>query len=486
MNRLTLSHIDEELGSSEVASLCFLCLDFINKKRLEGIVDAKGLFKRLEEKGLLENHFFLAELLHTIRRADLLELLETDSRRLEETDANPILPSYRVMLYRIHENMSDENFEKMKFLLSDRLGRRPAEMCKSALDLFIEMEKNTFLSRAKLDILHETLLQMDQELVSIVNRYREETGQSQRISSPPGNWTDNRNFPNTPHPALVSRGCCTQPRGVGQILCPDAVAMPTQQGLDPKEYYTLTHNPRGLCVVFNNEEFQDLAFRNGTQRDADSLNDVFTFLGFDVIVYKNLTASAMRDEIKTLSERSFMEDDALVVCVLSHGELGSVYGTDDKEVLLKQLMQPFTSQNAPTLAGKPKMFFIQACQGKDFQMGYVPCPVGPCQQEEVRQNQLEEDAGPVYSETVPSSADFLVGMATVPNCKSFRSGITGSIYIQELCNQLRESANSSEMDDILSVLTRVNREVSKGIYKGYKQMPEPKYTFTKKLVLKPA
>lgn len=41
------------------------------------------------------------------------------------------------------------------------------------------------------------------------------------------------------------------------------------------------------------------------------------------------------------------------------------------------------------------------------------------------------------------------------------------------------------MDDILSVLTRVNRKVSNGIYKGYKQMPEPKYTFTKKLVLKP-
>lgn len=137
-----------------------------------------------------------------------------------------------------------------------------------------------------------------------------------------------------------------------------------------------------------------------------------------------------------------------MVCVLSHGELGSVYGTDDKEVLLKQLMQPFTSQKAPTLAGKPKMFFIQACQGQDFQMGFVPCPVGPCQQEEVRQNQLEEDAGPVYSETVPSSADFLVGMATVPNCKSFRSGKTGSIYIQELCTQLTESANRWERTQV--------------------------------------
>lgn len=37
MDRLTLSHIDEELGLSEVAELCFLCLDVVNRKRLEGV-----------------------------------------------------------------------------------------------------------------------------------------------------------------------------------------------------------------------------------------------------------------------------------------------------------------------------------------------------------------------------------------------------------------------------------------------------------------
>lgn len=129
-----------------------------------------------------------------------------------------------------------------------------------------------------------------------------------------------------------------------------------------------------------------------------------------------------------------------MVCVLSHGDLGSVFGTDEKKVLLQDLTQPFTSQNAPTLAAKPKMFFIQACQGKDFQFGYLPHQQGPWEQEEVRKSHLEEDAGPVYSKTVPSSADFLIGMATVPNCKSFRSGVTGSIYIQQLCRQLKESA----------------------------------------------
>ncbi|KAJ3595158.1 hypothetical protein NHX12_004462 [Muraenolepis orangiensis] len=38
-------------------------------------------------------------------------------------------------------------------------------------------------------------------------------------------------------------------------------------------------------------------------------------------------------------------------------------------------------------------------------------------------------------------------------------------------------------DDLLSTLTRVNREVSRGNYFMAKQMPQPMYTLTKKLVL---
>lgn len=129
------------------------------------------------------------------------------------------------------------------------------------------MEKNAFLSRVKLDILHETLQEMDQELVSIVNRYREgmrplptqskytlklwgfffsfmlspsafqrqdrarefhhllETGRITRFvhvkmclflqltCNKAKLLFSQQNFPNTPHPALVPRGSCTQPRG---------------------------------------------------------------------------------------------------------------------------------------------------------------------------------------------------------------------------------------------------------------------------------
>uniref|UniRef100_A0A8C9XG64 Caspase-8 n=1 Tax=Sander lucioperca TaxID=283035 RepID=A0A8C9XG64_SANLU len=475
MDRLKLSRIDEELVSSEVAALCFLCRDVINRKRLEGIVDAKGLFLRLEEKGLLENDFFLSQLLQTICRADLLNLLETDSRQPEETDANPMLSDYRVMLYRVYEDMTEENLDKMKFLLSNKLGKAKIEACNTALDVFAEMEMAGLLSNTNLHELHTMLLEFDQQLALIIQRYTEDVHSHAIICS-------------IPIEGDVSFRCfCSSDAGASDasVVFSDAEPM-TSPLSDHTEYYALLHNPRGLCVVINNEYFlgTELKNRGGTQEDAKALLTVFTRLGFNVVVHDDLTAHKMLLVLRELGSRNFLDDDALVVCVLSHGEKGCVYGIDEKPVSLRELSLPFTSGRAPTLAGKPKLFFIQACQGSNYQRGSLPCPPKPRQEEGDRQSRLEADAGRVDGETVPWDADFLLGMATVPECKSFRNTAKGSIYIQELCRQLMRSAESSEMDDMLTVLTRVNREVSKGEYLNYKQMPEPKYTLTKKLVLK--
>lgn len=126
--------------------------------------------------------------------------------------------------------------------------------------------------------------------------------------------------------------------------------------------------------------------------------------------------------------------------MLSHGEKGCVFGTDGEKVFLKQLTFPFTSGSAPTLAGKPKLFFIQACQGDGYQKGFFPSQVRSREDTNKSQGGLEADAGPAYEEAVPSQADFLMGMATVEEYKSFRNTVSGSIYIQELCRQLIKSA----------------------------------------------
>uniref|UniRef100_A0A3Q3WWP2 Caspase-8 n=1 Tax=Mola mola TaxID=94237 RepID=A0A3Q3WWP2_MOLML len=462
MDLRALARIDDELDSNEVAALCFLCRDTISKKNLEGV----KLFGKLDEKCLLGNHFFLSQLLQTICRADLLSYLETDSRPPEETVAKPLLSNYRVMLYELYQDMTRANLDKMKFLLSDKLGRAQTDKCKTALDLFAEMEKVGLLSNTKLDEVHATLRLVDQRVAEKVQRYM----QGMRL---------------VPMNQCIHILCCLCLSDVAPTVITDSQPNNQPSRLSD-QYYSMIHNPHGVCVVFNNEKFEGTGMNNrsGTMEDEKLLRTVFTQLGFTVVVHPNLTAEDMKRELKRLGTRNFMADDVLVVCVLSHGGKGCVFGTDGQEVSLGDVTQPFTSRSAPTLAGKPKVFFIQACQGKDYQRGNMPCPPRPPQEEGLIQSRLEEDAGPVYSETVPDQADFLVGMATVPNCKSFRNVKEGSIYIQELCKHLISSARSEEMEDILSILTSVNREVSKGTYNHFKQMPEPKYTLTKKLVFK--
>ena len=45
---------------------------------------------------------------------------------------------------------------------------------------------------------------------------------------------------------------------------------------------------------------------------TESLNEVFSLFGFEVDIKDNLTASEIRREMKELSKRNFINDDALV------------------------------------------------------------------------------------------------------------------------------------------------------------------------------
>lgn len=87
---------------SSMVCLCFLDV-FLQ------VMDAKALFLRLEERGLLDNQTFLSQLLHTIGRIDLLSLLETDGMQPVETDANPMLSEYRWKQKEMYYNWRDNS-----------------------------------------------------------------------------------------------------------------------------------------------------------------------------------------------------------------------------------------------------------------------------------------------------------------------------------------------------------------------------------------
>lgn len=55
--------------------------------------------------------------------------------------------------------------------------------------------------------------------------------------------------------------------------------------------------------------------------------------------------------------------DAFALFLLSHGRRNEIYGRDERTVSVDRITALFDGKNCPGLINKPKLFFIQACQG---------------------------------------------------------------------------------------------------------------------------
>ncbi|XP_041933966.1 caspase-8-like [Alosa sapidissima] len=480
-NLQLLYDIDDRLDSEEVASLKFLCSDVLGRKPLQKVNDGRDLFMRLNEKGHMEDDMmFLKELLYTIRRYDLLKMMKTTEQEVcsslqMHSDSYGGLSTYRKMLFDIADNMTSEKLNSFKFLVN--LPRGKLEASATIFDVLTEMEKQQQLTEDNVEHLERILNQCDKDLARKVEKYRlNKTGD--------GRWPE---YGNSLHSESMSiaemhRGEDYEDRFRNRGLSVVSDAGPVTNEITKEEdveSYTMNSRPRGYCLIINNYRFShpEYRHRDGTVKDAEDLRRVFERLQFMVEDQTDLSGHDMRMVLEKYATLDHSAYNALVVCVLSHGLEGKVLGVDGEEVSIKQLYRPFA--HCPTLVGKPKLFFIQACQGAALQTGHL-LEDGPNQQLD---ELLEEDAlNPLVNKpSVAVEADVLIGMSTVEEFKSFRHTMTGSIYIQALCKALETGCQRKE--DLHTILTRVNNDVSKGVFNNWKQMPQQKSTLRKKLVL---
>ena len=143
-------------------------------------------------------------------------------------------------------------------------------------------------------------------------------------------------------------------------------AKPTGDAVDTETIYKMSRAPRGIAIIINNKNFlkssgMDKYPRNGTDVDRDALKKLFESLKFEVRIYNDITKYEIRRIAKEMATLNHSAYDAFVFSILTHGEEGLLYGTDGT-ISTRDLTSAF--KDAATLAGKPKMFFFQACQGK--------------------------------------------------------------------------------------------------------------------------
>ncbi|XP_067314426.1 caspase 20, apoptosis-related cysteine peptidase [Pseudorasbora parva] len=237
--------------------------------------------------------------------------------------------------------------------------------------------------------------------------------------------------------------------------------------------YKIAQNPRGTCVIINNVNFTSMRERRGSDVDYKSLDKVFRWLGFDVVEYKNKTADEMKNLLKALGKT--VDGDCFVCCVLSHGVKEGVCGTDGNVVSVDEIREPFTDLN---LAGKPKLFFIQACRGNRNQN---PVRVQADAPGDGESEMMEVDSD-AFDITIPADADFLIARSTTDGHVSYRKPEEGSWFIHSLCRNLEK--HCPQGTDIQTILLCVNNEVSRKDNK-YKQMPVQEVAMRKRLILRP-
>ncbi|XP_042730418.1 caspase-8 isoform X4 [Lagopus leucura] len=237
------------------------------------------------------------------------------------------------------------------------------------------------------------------------------------------------------------------------------------------ESYKMENNPHGYCVILNNYRFKNPdETREGTVEDGKALKRVFKWLQFDTVEYMDLKANQIFAKVKEYSKKDHSNMDCFVCFILSHGEKNKIKGVDHELVNIKDLLSCFSGSNCPSLAGKPKLFFIQACQG------YVGQPAVAVKED--CSGHLETDAIPLLS--IPDQADVLVGTATVEDFECYRCIETGSVYIQCLCDKMELLCPLRK--DLITILTEVNKEVGRLILNGWKQMPKITSTLRKQFI----
>ncbi|XP_051993743.1 caspase-3-like [Xyrauchen texanus] len=204
--------------------------------------------------------------------------------------------------------------------------------------------------------------------------------------------------------------------------------------------YSLNYPIIGHCIIINNKNFDHktgMNQRNGTDVDAGNIMSVFRKLGYIVKVYNDQTVQQIVQVLTAVARDDHSRCASLVCVLLSHGDEGVFFGTDGA-VEFKSLTSLFRGDRCLSLVGKPKLFFIQACRGTELDPG------------------VEADSA-YGSMRIPVEADFLYAYSTAPGYYSWRNTMTGSWFIQSLCEMMTRYGKELEL---MQIITRVNHKVA--------------------------
>lgn len=224
----------------------------------------------------------------------------------------------------------------------------------------------------------------------------------------------------------------------------------------------VSENPEanGLALIVTNsyDGCRRLETLSGTKSDGARMKESFQALNFATYHQHNLSRDATVHLIHGLANfNEFPPTYRRVAFVFSgHGGADHVLYSGDGEVMrVSDILSAFFPERAPLNGNITKLFFIDACRGKQVNGGVI----------------VPRSGREIETLTIPKQGNFLVAYSTTPDHLSYEERAKGGIWISTLAEKLRHR-NASVHD----ILAEVNRELvckyQRPSYAGYVQQPE--------------
>uniref|UniRef100_A0A669DAJ7 Caspase family p20 domain-containing protein n=1 Tax=Oreochromis niloticus TaxID=8128 RepID=A0A669DAJ7_ORENI len=187
-----------------------------------------------------------------------------------------------------------------------------------------------------------------------------------------------------------------------------------------------------IALLINIRHFYDLkSNRHGAEYDAQAMLNLLYNLGYAVVYYQDLTAQ-------------LFNTDSVFVVLMSHGDLGTIRGSDMKNFEIDKIYERLNTKNCPALMNKPKVIIIQACRGETEGVVTVDAR---------KQSMGTENTGPPSKNIakvgkVHIEKDFIGFHSSTPHTYSYRNPEYGSNFFHYICDVILTGCCQDDIEEL--------------------------------------
>ena len=216
----------------------------------------------------------------------------------------------------------------------------------------------------------------------------------------------------------------------------------------------------GLALILTNsyDTCHRLDTLTGTRSDGDSMKKSFQTLNFSTCHHHNLPKEATLQLLYSVANyHQFPPTYRRIAFIFSgHGAADhKLYTGEGETINVKDILTAFFPERAPRSGNIAKLFFIDACRGKQSNSGVI----------------VSRSGREIQTLTVPKHGNFLVAYSTIPDHLSYEERAKGGIWITSLADKLCHR-NASVHDILSEVNSELISKYQKDCYANFVQQPE--------------